>query len=57
MVLLVYSALPSVSVYVGEFVNQHGVFLVEGSAVESLDGGEGFFGGGVFDEGKARQLK
>jgi hypothetical protein len=33
------------------------VFLVEGSAVESLDGGEGFFGGGVFDEGKAKQFR
>lgn len=50
LVVLVDATLPAVSLDVGEFVDGDGVLLVEGGAVQGLDGGDGLGGSLVFDK-------
>ena len=51
MVFLVDAALLAVAVDVGELVDSHGVFLVERSSVQLLDGRDRLCGCAVFDKG------
>ena len=53
LVILLNAALATIALDIHQLVHGEGVLLVQGNAVQLLDGGDGLFGGLVLDEGES----
>jgi hypothetical protein len=57
MILLLNASLATIALNIHKLVDGQGVLLVEGNAVQLLDGGECLLGSLVFNKGESREKK
>lgn len=53
LVFLVDTSFSAIAFNIHQLVHEEGVLFIKGGSVQLLDGGDGLFGGFVFDEGKS----